>query len=314
MDKYISVIIPTYNKNTRLKLALMSLEKQDFPISQWEAVLVDDGSTENVMEVVRQLNLSFDLKYIRQKNSGRSVARNNGIRESSGKILLFMDDDLIASPRLLSCHAELHRKMSDLVVHGAIYELTYFKFFQDPVNGILYPEFKNYEKKVKGLKSKCKQIFEFENNFLHFSQVFKKKSRFEHAIESILSLPRNKQAVPWIAFTGGNISIEREILNDVGNFDPNLGKVWGAEDIELGYRVNKKNVTWIYSNCACNYHISHYRRNVFEIGKGPHEYCVKKHPSKGMEYLWEFLTGELSIDEYNSIVMEEEDNNENEKR
>lgn len=312
MKNYISVIMPTYNKETRLMLALKSLENQDFPLDQWELVLVDDGSKKNTKEMVDKLNLKINYKYIFQDNSGRSVARNKGIANSKGNILVFMDDDLIASPQFLTNHAMLHisHEYDNLIVHGAIYEITYSKFFEDPINGVLYSEYGEYENKVPKLEEKCNKILSFKEDFALFSRYFSKKTRFERGVEYELTLPQNRQAVPWIGFNGGNVSVARCIVEKAGCFDEKLGKKWGAEDIELGFRINELDVLWMYSNAACNYHISHYRKNVFEVGKESHEYCKKKHPTIAMEYLWNFLTDELSISEFNDIVKNKEDYNE----
>lgn len=100
----ISVVIPTYNSKEDLKECLAALVKQTFPHESYEVIVVDDGSvdgTELVVEdIKRGIGNDFQghIRYVKQKNSGPAVARNNGIREAEGSIISFTDSDCIAAP------------------------------------------------------------------------------------------------------------------------------------------------------------------------------------------------------------------------
>lgn len=86
----ISVIIPTYNRPQYLQQALVSVLDQTF--TDFEAIVVDDGSEERTRATVSQ----FDdprIRYFHQVHSGRSNARNLGLRESRGDYFTFLDDD-----------------------------------------------------------------------------------------------------------------------------------------------------------------------------------------------------------------------------
>lgn len=85
----VSVIIPTYNSAQYLIAAVESVLAQTF--KDFEILVIDDGSTDNTSEVVKQFPAS--VRYIKQKNQGVSVARNNGIKESRGKYVSFLDAD-----------------------------------------------------------------------------------------------------------------------------------------------------------------------------------------------------------------------------
>lgn len=99
----VSIIIPTYNRASLLKEAIKSCYDQNYrPI---ECVIVDDGSTDNTKEVVSNfteiIDESFKVKYIYQQNSGAQVARNIGLKESSGKYIQYFDsDDLLNTEKL----------------------------------------------------------------------------------------------------------------------------------------------------------------------------------------------------------------------
>ncbi len=85
-----SIVIPTYNRASFLPKAIESVLAQTY--TEWELIIVDDGSTDNTKEVVSKYNDSR-ITYIYQKNAERSAARNNGILHSNGDYICFMDSD-----------------------------------------------------------------------------------------------------------------------------------------------------------------------------------------------------------------------------
>lgn len=85
-----TVIIPTYNRAKLLKKAIQSVIDQT--ISDWELVVVDDGSTDDTKEVI----IGFGderIQYVFQEKKERSVARNIGIKKATGNYICFLDDD-----------------------------------------------------------------------------------------------------------------------------------------------------------------------------------------------------------------------------
>lgn len=94
----VSIIIPTYNHAQFLPDAVESVLSQTY--SNWECIIVDDGSTDNTEEIVQNyLNRDTRIKYLSlTRNRGLSAARNVGIKESEGKYLVFLDADDYISP------------------------------------------------------------------------------------------------------------------------------------------------------------------------------------------------------------------------
>lgn len=89
---FFSIIIPTYNRAYLLRKAIESVLAQTF--SDWELLIVDDGSTDNTKEVVQSYAAKdARIKYIYQKNSERSAARNKGIQKAVGDYICFLDSD-----------------------------------------------------------------------------------------------------------------------------------------------------------------------------------------------------------------------------
>lgn len=84
----VSVIIPAYNSGHYLDEAVQSVVAQTF--TDWECVVVDDGSTEDLSRVEK---MDPRIRLIRQENRGISMARNRGIAESTGEFIAFLDHD-----------------------------------------------------------------------------------------------------------------------------------------------------------------------------------------------------------------------------
>jgi glycosyltransferase involved in cell wall biosynthesis len=109
-DSYplISIIIPTFNHAVFLSDAIDSLLTQTY--KNIEIIVVDDGSTDNTLEVVQQYQNSLIL-YLKQKNYGLPAARNFGLRKSKGKYVAFLDaDDRFLPNHLQISHDTIREK------------------------------------------------------------------------------------------------------------------------------------------------------------------------------------------------------------
>jgi glycosyltransferase involved in cell wall biosynthesis len=97
----ISIIVPTYNRDDFLPKAIQSILNQTY--QDWEAIIVDDGSTDKTEEIVKGYKKSR-IRYIAHKsNLGISTARNTGIKNSKGKYIALLDSDDEWFPEKLSC-------------------------------------------------------------------------------------------------------------------------------------------------------------------------------------------------------------------
>ena len=90
---FISVIIPCYNAETTIVETLESLERQTF--KDFEVICINDGSTDRTLKLVEAFkSRSFlNMKILTQQNAGVSVARNRGMDEAVGEIIVFLDAD-----------------------------------------------------------------------------------------------------------------------------------------------------------------------------------------------------------------------------
>lgn len=95
---FLSVILPTYNVSSFLPDCLASILRQDFPQDDYEAIFVDDGSSDDSGAILTETARKYpQIRYYRQENAGVSAARNRGIELASGDYVWFVDpDDIIA--------------------------------------------------------------------------------------------------------------------------------------------------------------------------------------------------------------------------
>jgi len=115
----ISVIIPCYNHGNYLQEAVDSIRSQDY--SPVEIIVVDDGSTDNTPDVSREL----DVKYIRQENAGLSAARNTGIHQSRGELLVFLDADDWLLPNALTINSGILMQKPELAFAAGAHEKVF---------------------------------------------------------------------------------------------------------------------------------------------------------------------------------------------
>ncbi|MFN4042250.1 MAG: glycosyltransferase [Brevundimonas sp.] len=110
-----SVVIPTYQRRELVALAIAALSRSRQAPS-FEIIVVIDGSTDGTVDALAGLELEFPFRIVSQANAGAAAARNCGAREAQGELLLFLDDDMEASPDLLAEHDASHRSGASAVV------------------------------------------------------------------------------------------------------------------------------------------------------------------------------------------------------
>jgi GT2 family glycosyltransferase len=116
----VSVIVATCNRIDRLKLCISSLLNQTYPETNYEIIVTDDGSTDGTREYMATLAQHDRVRYLWHPNVGTAGNRNIGIRNATGELILFIDDDVEATRDLIARHAGLHARQHTptLVVLG----------------------------------------------------------------------------------------------------------------------------------------------------------------------------------------------------
>ncbi|HXW51556.1 MAG TPA: glycosyltransferase family A protein [Candidatus Acidoferrales bacterium] len=118
-EPLISVQLCTFNRRTLIGTVLDALFRQDMDPDDYEIVLVDDGSTDGSYEdVLSRLTPPCAFQLVRQKNAGLARGRNVGLARARGKVILFMDDDVLATPQLLRTHVRFHQTHPRSICRG----------------------------------------------------------------------------------------------------------------------------------------------------------------------------------------------------
>jgi glycosyltransferase involved in cell wall biosynthesis len=112
----VSIILPLYNKEKYLRFCLESILAQDF--TNWEMIVVDDGSTDNSLEILKTtVSADARVRFLTQTNQGAGVARNRGIDLAAGKYLWIVDgDDFFEANFLTEVLQKAESTQAELVV------------------------------------------------------------------------------------------------------------------------------------------------------------------------------------------------------
>ena len=90
-EPLVSVVMPAFNSAHWIADAIRSIQSQTY--TNWELLVVNDGSTDNTVEKIESLSGDERIRIFSQNNSGPAVARNLGIEEAKGEFLAFLDAD-----------------------------------------------------------------------------------------------------------------------------------------------------------------------------------------------------------------------------
>ncbi|MFH4969061.1 glycosyltransferase [Gaetbulibacter sp. M240] len=90
----LSIVVPVFNVSQYVEKCIRSCFNQNIPLSSFEVIIVNDGSTDNSLAICENLKKEFkSLKIISQDNKGLSGARNTGLKNATGKYVWFVDSD-----------------------------------------------------------------------------------------------------------------------------------------------------------------------------------------------------------------------------
>jgi GT2 family glycosyltransferase len=212
-------VIPTFNRKQVLAKAIQAHFAQSAVDEIKEILVVDDGSTDGTDCAVSALaaEAPFPLRRLHQSNRGQAAARNLGISEATGKIILFADDDIIPAPDLLIEHLRWHERHPD---------------FQVAVMGNV-----TWSPDVR--PTPFMKWFALDGPLFAYGH-FKERLELDD----------------FRFFYTCNLSLKTEFLRQTGAFDEDF-KGYGYEDAELGYRLQKNGLRLLYNPAALAYHYKH---------------------------------------------------------
>ncbi len=130
-DPELTVVIPTYNRLATLREVVPSLLRQDVAAERYEICVADsnsnDGTADYLAAVARD---DARVHHLPGAYGGRAAARNAGIADARGAIVLFTDADIIAAPDLLSRHLERHRERANMAVVGMELQVASYEDYE----------------------------------------------------------------------------------------------------------------------------------------------------------------------------------------
>ncbi len=180
-----SAIICTHNRDTYLGAAIDTLLAQDFP--DYEVIVVNNGCTDNTEAVVQSRLGHPRLRYIYEGTLGLSVARNAGAQAAQGEILAYLDDDAEASPGWLSALDRVYQAHPRTAIAGGRVTL-------------LWPPGASPPRWLSPTMAGSLGAYDLGPDLRSITE-------------------------PGLTPRGLNYSIRQTFLQDIGGFDPQLGRV-----------------------------------------------------------------------------------------
>lgn len=219
----ISVILCTYNRDKYIYNVLHSIAVGTLPAEEYEVVLVNNNSTDRTEEECRRFEAdhpAVKLRYCVETSQGLSYARNRGIQESQGDILVYVDDDALVNEEYLKSYADFFARNPQAVAAG----------------GPIIPQYDGCE----------------EPDWMsHYTRQL---------ITGRLYLGDKEREFPRDAFPGGgNAAYRKSVFDTVGLFNVELGRkgnsLIGAEEKDLFDKMTTAGMHFYYIPTAILYHL-----------------------------------------------------------
>lgn len=217
----ISVVICTYNREKYIYNALKSIADQDYPVELYEIVLIDNNSTDRTEALCLKFRNDYprvNFQYHIETQQGLSFARNRGIFESKGEIIIYLDDDAEAQQNYLKEYEMLFDKYPKAIAAG----------------GKIIPCFEGKEPKwmSKIMRALLGGALDFGNEIKPFK----------------------KGTYPG----GGNAAYRKEAFETFGLFNTDLGRkgtgLMGSEEKDMFDRFRNQGLLFYYIPKAGIYH------------------------------------------------------------
>lgn len=235
----LSVVIPTFNRAKLLSITLASLVIQRTNYD-FEVIVADDGSSENIIAIVREFESKLDLKYVRQQDKGYQLCaiRNLGLRASKYPFVAILDCDMAPDEIWVESYIEALMQNEDTAYIGP-------------------------RKYIDTSAVSCNDIIAKKSRLSEFAEIPAKEAlgrvssngvskdwRLKHFAETdSLRLSR----FPFRFFSCGNVAFAKRWLKKAGWFDEQFSD-WGGEDNEFGYRLFRAGCFFKFLEGAMAFH------------------------------------------------------------
>lgn len=186
--KHLSIIIPVYNVAPYVKACLESIYKQGLEEEEFEVILINDGSTDNSLQIITEIEkIHTNITIFTQRNQGLSISRNQGIARATGEFILFVDSDDLLVPGTLSYLLQYARMYDTDMIQGKFIKLNNDEIEKHdiPVTGV------DNVANTDSLLKNGERAFA-EDYHLYESYVWKYLFKREFIIKNKLSFPEHK--------------------------------------------------------------------------------------------------------------------------
>ncbi|MFF8814348.1 glycosyltransferase family 2 protein [Streptomyces pactum] len=286
-DISVSVVVPTRDRTTRLLLTLAALAHQTLDRDRFEVILVDDAPERGAVDrVLAAAPGTPPLRHARTGGRGPARARNAGAELARGELLLFLDDDTVATPELLTAHLAAHRDAPGTVVHGTITDLSAFALTPDP------PAPRPALTGARGRSIDARRVARLRED----AQLLgPRRSFIERTAAKVIRDPA-LAGLRWLACIGTSTSVRRADFERAGGFDEGFGELWGGEDLELGLRLHAAGARFALLDTVA-YHLPTARRDTGELLPRFWRLAAERHGDPRLADVGPFLAGRLSPEE-----------------
>lgn len=226
----ISIIIPAYNSANTIKHTLHSIKYQKLTKKEWkliEIIIIDDGSTDDIEDIISQFINIMPIRYVRQNHLGRSYARNLGVNLASGDIIIFLDSDMVLKNNFIREHA---------IRHICLNEAAFISFKENIqlsdkrlLGCVFKPDITNDFRFGKEVKPQWLSMHRIQNAEIRRVELLKETNNLKN-------FGQNKVLGVWdlpSMFVTNVVSIKKKDFDAVGGFNLQF-RGWGMEDTYLG--------------------------------------------------------------------------------
>ncbi|MFL6161347.1 MAG: glycosyltransferase [Jatrophihabitantaceae bacterium] len=221
----VAVVIPTYNRAPLLRLMLEQLTRQDVSLDSFEVIVSDDGSADDTRAVVEEFSDRLRTAYHFQPDQGMRVglARNEGARLATAPVLIFLDSGCMVGPDFVRQHLAAH---ADPGQRRAVIGYAWgYNPTEDPVPGL------------------AEELAELPPEQVLARYADDPAMRdVRHPALAAYDFELARMPLAWRAFFTNNCSVRTEEFWAVDGFDESF-LLWGAEDLDLGLRLERNGLT-----------------------------------------------------------------------
>lgn len=218
----VSIVVLTYNRCEPLRKTLIGILNQDYDLSKIEVIVVDDGSKDDTMQVIREFSKRLNIKFFWHPDIGftPSIARNNGVALATNDFVILLDVDMFPGPQLVRNYVKYNPIIENVVLIGP-------RKYVD-LNTVSTTDLENDKQLIENLP------LVITNNDV--AGRVEGKVSVDWRLETIQKTDLLKtEKIPFRMFAAGNVAFSKKKFMEIGGFDERF-RAWGYEDGELAFR------------------------------------------------------------------------------